>query len=224
MYIILKLFTPKEAMKLSIKTILKNLLPSKVIIILSGLIPDVYSVNIYLLKHKSLIKDLVKIDNKFLIRELNIKDTSSLKQFYPDARHILPRLGNPAWVGLAVIDSTNDSIAYVSWVIKANVRFINDFKIEMNRNQFMVIHGYCAPQYRHQGLHTRMEQERLNYCYNNGAKEVYVHIATRNLVGITTLINSGYKLLKKDTVIYIRSLGIYRRLNSFTLNPFRRGL
>ncbi len=34
----------------------------------------------------------------------------------------------------------------------------------MKKNQFMVRHGFCALEYRHQGLHTRMEQERINYC------------------------------------------------------------
>jgi len=210
--------------QMSIKNLIKKILPGELIIKLSGLIPVVYSVNIYLLKYRAHIKDLVEIDKKFIIRELTIKDTESLKRFYPNAKSIIPRLYNPAWVGLAVLDSTNGSIAYVSWVIKDNIRFINDFKIDLADNQFMVIHGYCAPEYRHQKLHTRMEQERLNYCFNNGAREIYVHIASKNSVGIATLISSGYEFLKKDRVIYINSLGIYRRLCNFLINPFRRGL
>lgn len=186
--------------------------------------PEIYSIDIYLLKDNRLIRDLHPIDKKFYIKELKVNDTERLKAFYKNSKHLLPRLHDDAWVGLAVVDSTNDKIAYVSWIINKNIQFINDFGIFLSENQFMVRHGFCAPEYRHQGLHTRMEQERLNYCYKNGADQVYVHIASKNKAGIRSLTENRFEFYKKSYVIHIGRFGIYRRLSSFIKNPFKKVL
>jgi len=201
---------------------LKKILPPKVVKVVFSLKPDIHAVNIYILKDNTPIVNLHPIDEKYAIRQLTIDDSEKLKGFYRNYKHILPRLKKKAWVGLAVVDTTNDAIAYVSWVIRENIQFINDFNITMSDNQFMVIHGFCDPKYRHQGLHTRMEQERLNYCFRNGAEEIWVHIASKNERGIATLINAGYKFHSKSRIIRIPIFGIHRRLKSALKNPFKK--
>lgn len=184
--------------------------------------PEIYSIDIYLLKNNRYINDLYPIDKKFYIQKLTVDDSDRLKAFYKNYRHILPRLKDNAWVGLAVIDSNNSKIAYISWIIIKNIPFINDFGIFLSENQFMVRHGYCDPEYRHQGLHTRMEQERLNYCYNHGANQVYVHVASKNKAGIRSLKENRFEFYKKSYVIHISRFGVYRRLLSFIKNPFKK--
>lgn len=92
----------------------------------------------------------------------------------------------------------------------------------MNKHQFMVRHGYCSPKYRHQGLHTRMDQERINYCILHGATEIFVHIATKNVVGISTLINNGFKFYQKNLIFRIPKWGIYREFFFAIKTPFKK--
>jgi RimJ/RimL family protein N-acetyltransferase len=204
------------------KKLLKRIFPKRVISIFFRLKPNIYSANIYLLKRDKPFERLRQIDSKFMIRQLSISDSDKLKEFYKNYKHIFPRLKTTAWVALGAIDTTNGKLAYVSWVIKENIDFINDFNINLNSNQFMVRHGYCSHEYRHQGLHTRMEYERLNYCFRNGAKEIFVHIASHNEKGIAFLKNCGYEFYQKNTVINIPLWGIHRRLSSFLRSPFKR--
>ena len=205
-----------------LRDFLKGGLLKEIVYYFYSIIPEIYSIDIYLLKDNRLIKDLHPIDKKFYVKGLTINDSERLKSFYKNSKHILPRLHDDAWVGLAVVDSTNNKIAYVSWVINKNIQFINDFGISLSENQFMVRHGFCAPEYRHQGLHTRMEQERFNYCYKNGADQVYVHIASKNKSGKRSLMENRFEFYKKSYVIRIGRFGIYRRLLSFIRNPFEK--
>jgi len=205
-----------------LRDFLKGGLLKEIVYYFYSIIPEIYSIDIYLLKDNRLIKDLHPIDKKFYVKGLTINDSERLKSFYKNSKHILPRLHDDAWVGLAVVDSTNNKIAYVSWVINKNIQFINDFGISLSENQFMVRHGFCAPEYRHQGLHTRMEQERLNYCYKNGADQVYVHKASKNKSGKRSLMENRFEFYKKSYVIRIGRFGIYRRLLSFIRNPFEK--
>ncbi|MFC2152758.1 hypothetical protein ACFLSE_09530, partial [Bacteroidota bacterium] len=199
---------------------LKKIIPIKFIDFIYNIKPEIHAINIYLLKDNTPIVNLHPIDKKFIIRELNINDTEKLKTFYVNYKHVLPRLKDSAWIGLAAVDTTNEEIAYISWVIKENIEFIKDFKIKMNNDQFMVRHGVCKLIYRHQGIHTRMEQERLNYCFRNGAKQIYVHIASKNKVGIATLINAGYEFYQRNLILRIPYFGVHRELFSALKAPF----
>ena len=83
-------------------------------------------------------------------------------------------------------------------------------------------HGYCHPQHRHQGLHTRMEQERINYCINNGANEIYIQIGSKNIKGHESVTNNGFQFIKKNYTIRIPALSVYRDFFSFLKSPFKR--
>lgn len=188
--------------------------------------PKISINNTYILKRTEPIYSLHNIDKKFYIRQLSISDAENLKTAYGNKNNfektILPRLNSSAWVPLAVINSENNCIAYISWVIKENTTFINEFNIRLESNQCFLRHGYCVSEYRHQGLHTRMEQERINYCISKGFNEIFIQIGSRNVKGIDSVLSNGYAFYKKNYVIYISGLGLYRELFSTLKNPFRR--
>ncbi len=211
-----------------IKSIIKKTIPENILLSIYRIKPTIQITNTYLLKKNKLIESLHSIDKKYRIRELNINDSTDLKKFYGNQstfeKTILARLNSIAWVGLAAIDSKSNTIAYVSWIIIKNIKFIKDFKIEINKNQFFVRHGYCAPLYRHQGLHTRMEQERINYCISNGANEIFIQIGSNNKKGHTSVINNGFIFFQKNYILRIPALGIHQELFSALKSPFRRVL
>lgn len=204
------------------KNVLKKIIPQKTAALLFSIKPQIYSADIFVLKNPKLIHDLHPIDKKFIIHQLTTDDSERLKEFYTHYKHILPRLETTAWIGLAVVDTTNDKIAYVSWIIKENIPFVKELDITMNKNQFMVRHGFCDPNYRHQGLHTRMEQERLNWCVRHGATDIFLHIASENLKGIGPLVKTGFVFLYKKKILRIPAFGIYRELNSAIRSPFKK--
>lgn len=206
------------------KTFFKKIISEKLVKAYYSIKPEIHSANIYILKNAPLIENLSPIDKKFTIRQITKNDTENLKKFYANYKHVLPRLETTAWVGLAAIDSTNGNIAYISWVVKENIQFLIDLNIIMSKNQFMVRHGFCNPKYRHQGLHTRMEEERINWCIRNGATDLWVHIATKNKRGIQTLLDAGYVYLFKKKIIRIPLFGVHRELFSFLKSPFKKVL
>jgi len=137
-------------------------------------------------------------------------------------RKVPPRLDALEWHGLAVIDTTNDDIAYIAWIINRNIRYIEEFGIKMKKGQFLLKDGFCVPEYRHQGLHSRMEQERINYCVRNGAKEVFIQIHDSNQKGIKSVLDNGYTLYKQNRVLGWPIFNTYRELTSFIKNPFAK--
>ena len=181
----------------SFKSFLKKIIPNSFILFISKLIPKIQITNTYLLKRDKPIENISPIDSKFYIRPINLDDEDKLRKFYASHSNynkiIEPRLKGNSWVGIAVIDSTNKKIAYVSWIIIKNINFLSEFKIILNDTQFFMRHGYCLSEYRHMGLHTRMEQERINYCIKNGAKEIFIQIANNNLKGIESVENNGFR-------------------------------
>lgn len=208
------------------KIFLRILIPEKIRNFILGWYPQIYINNTYLLRKTELINPLHGIDNKFIIRQLNIFDADKLNAAYGRKesfeKMILPRLNSSSWVALAAINSEKNEIAYVSWVITENTDFINEFGIQLKKNQFFLRHGFCVLEYRHLGLHTRMEQERINYCIRNGANEIFIQIGNKNKKGIQSVIDNGYILYKKNFIILISKGGIYRELFSTLIRPFKR--
>ena len=209
-----------------VKSIIKKIVPEKILSSIYSIKPSIQATNTYLLKKDKPIENLYPIDKKYIIRILNIDDKEELRRFYSQSRSfdklILPRLKTTAWIGLAVIDTTKNTFAYVSWIIMESTEFIKDFKINLNKNQYFLRHGYCSPQYRHQRLHTRMEQERINYCIHNGANEIFIQIGNRNEKGKASVKNNGFMFLQKNYILRIPALGIYRELFSALKSPYRR--
>jgi len=166
--------------------------------------------NIYLLKQYKEITDLQVINKKYQIRIVTKNDIEELKRisnyrketYFED--EMLPRLENKNWVGLATIDTTNREIAYIAWVVKKNADFIDEMKIKLKSNQFFLKDGYCVPKYRHQFIHQRMMQERINFCIRNGANEIFVGILNANKKGIQNVTDFCFKLVQRNYLLNLK--------------------
>ena len=210
-----------------LKKIGRQILPKKFRNFLWGIIPRFYLVNTYLLKRKEFIGNLISIDSNFIIREVSWSDEAELIKAHEvrgpkSYKKVPPRLNSPEWHGLAVFDTNTGDIAYIAWVIDKNIPYFEDFGIKMRTDQFLLKDGFCIPAYRHKGLHTRMEQERINYCIRNGAKEIFIQIHDSNIKGKHSVTNNGYELVKKSWVISWPLFFVFRNLNAFFKNPFKK--
>lgn len=210
-----------------LKKLLRFLLPRKVREWLIIIIPKFHKVNTYILKNPTIFY-LTKINNNFIIKKLQREDIEVIrvaeshrnpKKF---ANKIIPRLNSPDWIGLAVFDKSNGEIAYLAWIIVKSIPYIEEFDIYLKANQFLLKDGYCVPHYRHQGLHTRMEQERINYCVQNGATEIFIQIHNVNKKGIKSVLGNGYTLYKQNLIIHWPIFNVYRSLKGFLKNPFKK--
>ena len=192
---------------------------------ISKYIPKLQKTNTYILKRSTPITELFPIDKKFIIRRLTLDDEFRLIKFYGSPKKyekvIKPRLEGNSWIGLVVEDSTNANLAYISWVISKNIEYISDFNICMTEKQFFMRHGYCSPEYRHLGLHTRMEQERINFCIKNGANEIFIQIACSNFKGIDSVVSNGFKFMQMNYILRIPAINLYRELYATLKNPFK---
>lgn len=212
----------------TIKIIGRAFLPKKLRVFLWNITPRFARVNTYLLKKNQRIEPLFAINEKYSIRTVSWDDLERIKQFesYRNLRKfplkIPPRLQAGVWIGMAIIDSENDQIAYLSWVVKESIPYFEEFGIRMSSNQFLLKDGFCIPPYRHQGLHTRMEQERINFCIANGANEMFIQIHNSNKGGIKSVTENGYKLYQQNIVIQWPIFNVYRSLRAFLKFPFRR--
>jgi len=128
----------------------------------------------------------------------------------------------PEWHGLGAFDTTTGDIAYIAWVIDGSIPYFEEFGIKMKKGQFLLKDGYCVPEYRHQGLHSRMEQERINYCVRQGATEVFIQIYNSNPKGIRSVLDNGYVLHSSKRLIQWPVFGISRALVPFLTNPSKK--
>lgn len=190
--------------------------------------PKVYLVNTYLNKTPNPIVILTPIGPNFEIRPLEMSDVDELRvaNSYRGNNSfdhkILPRLKSKEWLGLAVFDTSNGSIAYTSWIIKQTIPYFEEFGVKLKANQFLLKDGFCVPHYRHQGLHTRMEQERINFSLKNGASELFIQIHDSNKKGIASVEGNGFKLFKKNYVLSWPIFYMFRNLKAALINPFKR--
>lgn len=208
------------------KSFIKYFIPKKARLFVWALVPKVHMVNTYILKDAGLIYSLHPISSNFLIKQIGWADEEQLKVAHsfrgPNAykNKIPDRLNSPEWIGLAVVDGSNGRIAYIAWVIVKNIRYIEEFGLPLTSGQFLLKDGFCVPEYRHKGLHTRMEQERINYCIRNGAKEILIQINDANTKGKKSVTDNGYILLKQNYLIQWPVFNVFRELSSFFKNPF----
>jgi hypothetical protein len=211
-----------------IKKILRNILPFKIRYFIWGLIPQFPVLNTYLLKRNEPISPLSHIDKKFVIREVSWNDSEALKKAHEERgpkafeRKIPPRLNSNAWKGLAVFDSENGNLAYIAWVVIEDIEYINEFGIYLKPNQCLLKDGYCVERYRHQGLHTRMEQERINFCIRNGATEMFIQIHDSNEKGKKSVLDNRYELYQQNKLFVLPSFNIHREFHSVIKNPFKK--
>lgn len=183
--------------------------------------PQIVILNTYRLRIDREIDLLTSIDDCFYIRGLDINDATYLEQAYSGRskgyykRNGLPRLSDSRWLGLAVFDVNTDRIAYVAWIIQKTVSYLEDINLVLGDNQRFVKDGYCVPEYRHRGLHTRMEHERINRCVRDGAKEIFIQIAADNPKGIKSVTENGYEYYQTNKYLVITGLGVYREIKAF---------
>lgn len=211
-----------------IKEILRVLLPKPVRYFFWKTIPRVHRINTYILRNALLIKDLHRIDDKYVIRQISWDDEVKLKKAFsfrgPRAySNIIPsRMNSEEWTGIAVVDKTNGDIAYLAWIITNSITYLEEFGIYLKPGQFLLKDGFCVPEYRHQGLHTRMEQERINYSLLHGATDIFIQIHDNNEKGKDSVIKNGYVLINKNYVISWSAFNTYRELISFIKCPFKK--
>lgn len=212
---------------MSYKRLLRQIIPKGFRVFFWSLIPKTHLVNTYRLRRDAIIKELVPIDAKYAIREVNWNDEKQLRKAHAirgehTFKKVPPRLNSPHWVGLAVFDETCGDIAYIAWVITGSIPYFEEFGINLGEGQFLLKDGYCIPDYRHQGLHSRMEQERINYCIRNGGNEMFIQIYNSNKKGIASVLGNGYTLYKQNYVLIWKVFGVFRELTSFIKNPFKK--
>ena len=215
-------------MKKHIKIIARLFIPASIRAFLWRSIPSFHKVNTYLLKRNKPIQELSPINENYYIQEVVWEDKEQLRKVesYRNAKafekKILPRLRNPEWHGLAVFDKLTGDITYISWVVDSSIPYLEEFGIKMKAHQFLLKDGFCVPYYRHQGLHTRMEQERINYCIRNGGNEIFIQIHASNKRGIKSVTENGYRLFQQNNIILWPIFFIYRSVKGFLKNPFKR--
>lgn len=205
----------------------RRIIPLNIRAFIWSSIPRFQVLNTYILKSPRKIQDLHKISDEYSIREVEWTDIEELKKFHEirgsrSFMKIPPRLDSQAWHGLAIFDRNNEQIAYLAWIIDKSIPYFEEFDIVLKDGQFLLKDGYCSPSHRHKGLHTRMEQERINYCVNNGANEIYIQIHDSNKKGIDSVLGNGYVLYKKSLIIKWPLFRVYRSLKGFIINPFRK--
>ena len=221
-------------MKKLVKRIARIFIPQKLRHFLWSITPIVGIYDTYIITRFNPIGSLNTIDCKFSIQTLSQKDYAMLEKAYSYRseyyyeRKIIPRLSNSNWVCLIAVDTMKKEIAYASWVVKGQVEFLDDSRIYMKPNQFFIRDAFCVPKYRRLGLNTRMDQERINFCVQNGANEIMFQIARKshkdqNIIKKTGKYcenlneqgeNKGLIYLKKNYIVMITKFGIHNDLFS----------
>lgn len=212
-----------------IKKLMRFLIPYRVRHFIVSCIPRIYRINTIVIENPTIIKNLVPIDESFIIREVTIKDMELLKKFhsYKGLRsfdhNVIPRLNAPEFIGLAAIDINSNEIAYLSWIIIKSVPYFEEFGIKMTKGEYLVKDIFVVPKYRHKGLSTRMEQERINYCVRRGnCKRIYTQPLYQNVKGNEAYVRLGYKIVQTNYLIRWYIFNVYRSLKGFIRNPFRK--
>jgi hypothetical protein len=166
---------------MNLKNTIRSLIPEKFRLLLWSLMPKFHLMNTYRLE-APVLKGLIPIDPGFEIREISERDDEKLiKAYYYQGRKayinkVPSRMNSGAWKGLAIFDKATGDIAYIAWIVIKSIRYLEEFGVRLEKNQYLLKDGFCVPEYRHKGLHTRMECERINYCVNNGAKKIFIQI------------------------------------------------
>lgn len=228
MFIYIVIYCRLVQLRNRIKNLVKFLLPKTLRHFLWAMYPRIELLNTYCIRVYNEISGLSSIDKKFIIREIGWSDSIAIKTAYDFRgknafyRKVPSRLNAQQWVGLAVIDISNNEIAYIAWVVKTSIDYFEEFGISLKPGQFLLKDGYCVPHYRHQGLHTRMEQERINFCIRNGATEIFIQIHNSNKKGVHSVQSNGYMLYQQDYLIHWPIFNVYRPLKAFLKSPFRK--
>lgn len=218
-------------MYLFFRKIARLFLPTRIRRFLWSCVPVFYKINTLVIENPAFINTLIPIDDNIQIRIIDNNDLPLIKKFYSYRseaafkRLIHPRLNAPEFVGLAAIDLKNNEIAYLSWIIINSIPYFEEFGFTLKKGEYLVKDIFVLPKYRHKGLSTRMEQERINYCVKrNDCKRIFTQPLAFNTKGNEAYFKLGYKKIQSNYLIQWPVFNIWRELKSFTKNPFKRVL
>jgi len=216
---------------LLLKKIARLIFPPSARHFIASCIPRVYRINTIVLENPTLIEDLMPIEENFTIRVVTKDDIDLLKIFHSHKglksfnHNLIPRLNAPEFIGLAAIDINSNEIAYLSWIIIKSIPYFEEFGINMTQGDYLVKDIFVVPKYRHKGLSTRMEQERINYCVRRGVcKRIYTQPLHNNRKGNEAYVRLGYKLVQTNYLLRWYIFNVFRSLIGFLLNPFKKVL
>ncbi len=216
------------ALKRFLVDILRIIIPKKVRQFLWSCVPRIKKINTFVLIEPMFIHDKVEIDESFVIREVGKNDIDAIKQFHNYRgsksfdRKVPQRLNSSDFVGLAAIDKETSEIAYLSWIIINSIPYFEEFGFIMEKGDYLVKDIFVVPKYRHRGLSTRMEQERINFCVLRGGKRIYTQPLNINNKGNEAYLRLGYIKLRSNYLIQWPIFNVWRELYSFLKNPFKK--
>lgn len=214
-----------------LKKLVRFILPPSYRHFIVSCIPKIYRLNTVVLESPKMIENLFPLEGNFKIREITYNDLELLKVFHMHkgiksfSHNTLPRLNASEFIGLAAIDEDSNEIAYLSWIIVSSIPYFEEFGITMTRGEYLVKDIFVVPKYRHKGLSTRMEQERINYCVRRGdCKKIYTQPFFNNIKGNKAYLKLGYRLIQTNYLIRWYVFNVYRSLKGFVKNPFKKVL
>lgn len=119
--------------------------------------------------------------------------------------------------GLAVLDTETNKIVYSCWIKNSN-QYDKALRkhIQLKDDECYFLEANCARNFRGEGLHTYMIQERINFAYNQGKKKAYISMYGFNTPALSVGKHFNYKKVK--SVIYYRTNSI----SLFFKNIFRK--
>jgi hypothetical protein len=190
--------------------------------------PQIFKMNTLILDDYKLSESFIRIPEKYVIKEVTWQDKDALLRFYNSnganvfERKVPKRLNSKRCRGFAIYDNTSGIIVYCNWIIHQYEEYLGEFGIRPEASFIFWDSSVCLPEHRHQGLHSRMEQELINYSINSGAVSFYMQIHESNVKGNKHALSKGYRLIDTQYVISWPVFGVYRNLKAFLHNPFRR--
>jgi len=191
-------------------------------------LPQVHIVNTYALKVYADMFELQKIPDKYELVLINKSHIERLKNFYNNygtnvfRKKVPKRLNSSSCRGFAFVERKSGEIVYNTWIHFNFNRYLSEYGIQFEEDFAFWDSGDCLPDHRHQGLHTRMEQELIKYAQQNNYGIFSLQIHESNSKGNDHALAKGYSLIKQSYTVYWPAFGVYRELKSFLMNPFKR--
>ena len=71
------------------------------------------------------------------------------------------------------------------------------YKFKLKNNEVYFFDDDCVPEYRRQGLHNRVMQERINHCIQKNIKNIYIAIYRNNYMAINNINKFDFNIYKR---------------------------
>ena len=127
------------------------------------------------------------INDCFFMKEIKREDINYLKLVFnyrgeKYKQKVNEYLDKPdEFTGFFINYNNSDLAAYTCWIRKKTF-YEPKIKrnIKLSCNEAFFTDAYCVPEYRGNGLHSYMMNERINYCFNNKISKAYILIQAFN--------------------------------------------